>query len=220
MSASKLDDLRRLLAEKFPGVAPQPGGVLPTGLAQVDGLEGGLRRAALTELCSPSGAGALFIDAMLRAVCRARCFAALVDVARSFEPPPAASPAVLAHLLVVFCQGSRQGVQATDLLLRDGNLSLVLLDLQRAPARDLQRIPASAWHRLQRLAEQTAAAIVVLTPRPMVEAAQVRIVSAHRWTLADQRRWQRDLLATAPWQVFPRRTLGRRPPPEAQSAPA
>lgn len=219
MSASALEGLRQLLAEKFPGVAPRAGGVLPTGLEQVDGLEGGLRRAALTELCSPSGAGALFINAMLRAVCRARCFAALVDVARSFEPP-ASSPEALGHLLVVFCQGAMQGVQATDLLLRDGNLSLVMLDLQRAPARDLQRIPASAWHRLQRLAEQTAAAIVVLTPRPMVEAAQVRIASDHRWTLADQRRRQRDLLATAPWQVYPRRTLARLQAPQVQTATA
>lgn len=211
MSASTLEDLRRLLAEKYPGAAAaaKPGGVLPTGLDQVDGPEGGLRRAALTELCSPSGAGALFISAMVRAVCRAHCFAALVDVARSFEPSPSEA---LEHLLVVFCQGAMQGVQATDLLLRDGNLSLVMLDLQQAPARDLQRIPASAWHRLQRLAEQTAAAIVVLTPRPMVEAAQVRIASEHRWTLADQRRWQRDLAASTAWQVYPRRKLGRQLP--------
>lgn len=212
-------DLRRLLAEKFPTAAPKPGGVLPTGLPAVDGLEGGLRRAALTELSTTSGAGALFIGAMLQAVRRAECFAALVDPARSFEPG-ASSPGALAHLLVVFCKSPMQGVQATDLLLRDGNLSLVMLDLQAAPARDLQRIPANAWHRLQRLAEQTAAAIVVLTRQPTVEAAQVRIATQQRWTLDAQRHRQRDLLAEMPWQVFPRRTFGRNVAPVLQQATA
>lgn len=208
---ARIAELRRLLAEKFPAIHHNAGGVLPTGLADVDALEGGLRRAALTELSTASGAGALFIHAMLRAVGRQRCLAALVDAAHSFEPDGAA-PAVLARLLVVFCEDAMQAVKAADLLLRDGNLSLVMLDLQAAPTRELQRIPANTWHRLQRLAEQTAAAVVVLTPQPMVEAAQVRITAGQNWTLAAQRRWQRDIIAAAPWRVFPRRTAGLHAP--------
>ena len=205
----RLADLRRLLAEKFPAMAQRPGGILPTGLADLDAAEGGLRRAALTELSTASGAGALFIHAMLRALCREHCFAALVDAARTFEPE---NSSALARLLVVFCADAMQAVKATDLLLRDGNLALVMLDLQAAPLRQLQRIPANTWHRLQRIAEQTTAALVVLTPQPMVEAAQVRVTAGAAWTLAAQRRWQRELIAAASWRVFPRRAAGRHAP--------
>ena len=207
--AEKVAQLRCLLAEKFPAMQPKTGGIFHTGLADVDAAEGGLRRAALTELCAASGAGALFIHAMLRAVCQERCFAALVDAARSFEPD---CPASLARLLVVFCVDAIQAVKATDLLLRDGNVSLIMLDLQAVPPRQLQRIPANTWHRLQSLAEQTTAAVVVLTPQPIVEAAQVRISAGEGWTLAAQRRWQRDLIAMARWHVFARRSVGHHPP--------
>jgi hypothetical protein len=202
--AEKVLQLRSLLAEKFPAIEARAGGVLPTGLADLDAVEGGVRRGAVTELCSGSGAGALFIHGMLRAVGRERCFAALVDAGRSFEPDGAAAAGALARLLVVFCADAMQGVKATDLLLRDGNVSLIMLDLQGAPARQLQGIPSNTWHRLQRLAEQTTAALVVLTPRPMVEAARVRITAGHGWTLGAQRRRQRDLAAEARWRVFAR----------------
>ena len=205
---ARLTDLRRLLAEKFPTMAQRPGGTLPTGLADVDAAEGGLRRAALTELSGASGAGAMFIHAMLRAIGGERCFAALVDAARTFDPDGCAA-AALARLLVVFCADAMEAVKAADLLLRDGNLALVMLDLQAAPVRQLQRIPANTWHRLQRLAEQTTAAVVVLTPQPMIEAAQVRIAAAESWTLDAQRRWRHELTAAARWRVFARRSAGR-----------
>jgi len=208
--AEKIVRLRDILAEKFPAMQPKAGGILRTGLAAIDAAEGGLRRAAVTELSTASGLGALFIQAMLGVVCRERCFAALVDGARSFEPVGA--EAALARLLVVFCADALQAVKAADLLLRDGNIALIMLDLQAAPPRQLQRIPANTWHRLQRLAEQTTTAVVVLTPEPMVEAAQVRITAGDGWTLAAQRRWQRDLIETARWRVFARRASGRPSP--------
>ena len=52
-------------AEKFPSAEAKAGGTLPTGLPDVDGAEGGLGRAALTELATSSGAGALSIQAIL-----------------------------------------------------------------------------------------------------------------------------------------------------------
>src|SRR5262245_33512870 len=139
---ARLADLRRMLADKFPTAEQRPGSILPTGLADVDAVEGGLRRAALTEFSGTSGAGALFLQAMLGTMCRERCFAALVDAARTFEPDgcPAAA---LARLLVVFCVDAMQAVKATDLLLRDGNLSLVLLDFQNVAPAQLRRIPAN-----------------------------------------------------------------------------
>ncbi len=209
--AGKVAQLRAILAEKFPMVQPRANGVLATGVPEIDEVEGGLRRAALTEFSASSGAGALFIRALLRTICRERCLAALVDAGRSFDAEGAGA-AGLARLLVVFSADGMQAVKATDLLLRDGNLSLVLLDMQAMPPRELQRIPANTWHRLQRLAEQTSAALVALTSQPMIEAAQVRIGTGKSWTLDTQRRWQRDVVASTAWRVFPRRVGGRRMP--------
>jgi hypothetical protein len=201
--AERLAGLRQMLAEKFPQAEQKPGGIFPTGLASVDGLEGGLRRAVVTELSGSPGEGALFLHEMLRAVCREQCFAALVDAGRTFEPSGCAA-SVLARLLVVFCADAGQSMKAVDLLLRDGNLSLILLDLQGVPAAQLRRIPANTWHRFQRLAEQTTSALVVLTPQPTVESARVRIATSGRWTLAAQRRWRSELIAEMPVRVFPR----------------
>ena len=205
-----------MLAEKFPATKQKPGGIFPRGLAGIDAAEGGVRRAALTEFSGTSGAGALFLHALLGAVCREKCFAALVDAARTFEPDSCPA-AALAHLLVVFCADAMQAVKATDILLRDGNLSVVMLDFQSVPLSQLKHIPANTWHRFQRLAEQTTAAIIVLTRQPMIEAAQVRIAGASRWTLAAQRRWRHELLADAQWRVFPRRTAQSR---ESENASA
>jgi hypothetical protein len=200
---ARLAALRQMLAEKFPTAEQKPGGMLRTAIASVDAVEGGLRRAALTEFSGPGGA--LFLHALLETLGRERCFGALVDAARTFEPGDAPS-AALARLLVVFCADAMQSVKAADLLLRDGNLSLVVLDFQNVPPRQLQSIPANTWHRLQRLAEQSTAAVIILTPQPMVESAQVRIAGDSRWTLSAQRRWRHELLEATTWRVFPRRT--------------
>lgn len=204
-----LGGLRQLLAEKYPQAEQRPGGVFRTGWPALDAREGGLRRAAVTEFSGGSGEGALFLHEMLRAVCREQCFAALVDAARTFDPSTCAAPA-LARLLVVFCADAGQAVKSADLLLRDGNLSLVLLDLQAAPLKQLGRIPASTWHRLQRLVEQTTSALVVLTPQPMVESARVRLAMRGRWTLSAQRRWRNELVAEMGVQVIPRQREGLR----------
>ena len=200
----RLADLRRLLGEKFPVSEQKPGGILPTGLPSVDAAEGGLRRAALTELHGSSGSGALFLQAMLRTCGREKIFAALVDAGRSFEAANSSST-MLSRLLLVLCSNATHAIKSADLLLRDGNLSVVLLDLQAASPQEIRRIPASTWHRFQRLVEQTATAFVVLTAQPIVEGAQVRIATPAQWTLAAQRHWRSDLLAEIPAQVLPRR---------------
>ena len=63
-----------------------------------------------------------------------------------------------------------------DLLTRDANLGLVVLDLRRAPPADLRRIPGPQWYRLQRAVEPTDLALIVLTPRASVVSAQLRFV--------------------------------------------
>jgi hypothetical protein len=201
----RLAELRNLLAEKYPSTPQNPGGILPSGISSIDSVEGGLRRAAITEFTGSTGSGALLRHALFYTLVRERCFGALVDAARSFEADSLPGQA-LSRMLWVGCQNAVQAVKATDLLLRDGNLSLVMLDLQLMPGTQLRRIAVHTWHRFLRLAEQTSAAVVVLTPSPMVESAQVRIVARERWTLQAQRQWREELVSSMALQVFPRRT--------------
>ena len=108
------------------------------------------------------------------------------------------------RVLGVFCETADQGVKVTDLLLRDGNLPLVLLDLQAMPLRSLGRIPANTWHRFQRLVEKSGTALVVMTPQPLVEAARMRITLRGNWDLAALRRPRRELIDDVEVQVFRR----------------
>ena len=189
--------LQSLLAEKFPVAAPKPGGTFPLR----PGCE--LRRGVVTEFSSSTGAGALFLHALLAAARETRTFAALIDAGRTFDPTSYATTA-LARLLWVQCESAEQAVKAADLLLRDGNLPLLALDFQALPARALQRIPASTWHRFHRLAEQSTAAFVILTAQPMIEGAKARLAVRQRWSLRDLRGRRRELLGQLDVQVFAR----------------
>jgi len=195
--------LRLLLAEKFPSMQLRAGGILPTGLAPLDEAEGGLRRAALTELCAGVGAGALFIHAMARTLGREHCFGALVDAGRSFEPEGRAHE----RLLVVFCAEAMQGIRAADLLLRDGNLSLLMIDLQGAELRGALRIPANTWHRFQRVVEQGNMALAVFSSRPVVEGASVKITLDWRWNFPALAERRTELLARLSARASSRRHL-------------
>jgi hypothetical protein len=199
-------ELRQVLEERFPETALPPERHWETGWAALDAQGGGIRRGAVTELSGAACGAALFMDRMLAAVEWRRAFAALVDCGRSFDPGSygGCSPE---RLLCVFCESAEQGVKAADLLLRDGNLPLVLLDLQAVPPRALDRIPASTWHRFQRLVENSGAALVVLTPQPVVEAARVRIAVRGHWDLGALHRRRRELIAELDVQIFQR---GRR----------
>jgi hypothetical protein len=213
--SSRLAALRQLIAEKFPVCELKTPGMFATGLTAFDQSEGGLRRGAFSELVGPLSAGALFTEAILAAVERERCFVALVDVGRTFDPQ-GTKPEALRRLLWVCCANPMQAVKAVDLLLRDGNLPLILLDLQSASPRELRRIPASTWHRFQRLVEPTSTALIALTTQPIIESASVRIAVRQRWTLAAMRERRRDLLPRLEAQVFARRQLPVLPTEECQ----
>lgn len=203
-SVQSAAELRALLAEKFPAApARKTGRTLPTGLPLFDEQHGGLRTGSVTELSGSTGHGSLFITAMLEAAVREQCFVALVDGGRTFDPQ-SHDPQALARLLWVQCETVKHAIKAADLLLRDGNLPLLLLDLQALPLRELGSIPASTWHRFQRLAEQTTIAFVVLTPRPMAEAARIRLTSQNRWPLDTLHRRRGELLQAFALQMHER----------------
>lgn len=186
--AASIIDLRKLLAERFPQtVAPTAADVLATGLPPIDeATGGGLPKSAITELSSPnpSAGSALLIYALLQNAQRAGYFLALVDGRDSFDPQPLGN-ACLGHLLWVRCQKAFEAVQASDLLLRDGNFPLVILDLVLNAPEELRKIPQTSWYRLQRLVEAAPAACLILTRSSLISSAQLKLSLDNIWRLRD-----------------------------------
>jgi hypothetical protein len=139
-------------------------------------LPGGLPRAALTELCTgeKSWGSALILRQLIRHAAASHQWLTLIDGIDSFDPG-AFDNATLENLLWLRCHNAAEAVKATDLVLRDGNLPIVILDLALNPVRELRKIPSSTWYRFQRLVEEGAAAFLAITPTPMTSSAKHRI---------------------------------------------
>ena len=176
MSAApeKLAKLRHLLATRFPTPTRPLGRGLSTGVPVIDEA-GGLPLSAVTEVvcAAPSCGGHLLLGQLLAVTRATRTRIALVDSTDSFDPESFPGD-LLAHLIWARCAGTTIALNTADLFARDANLGLVVLDLRRAPAADLRRIPGPQWYRFQRAVEPTDLALVVLTPRASVPSAQVR----------------------------------------------
>lgn len=184
-SSNTLDALRRMLSGRFPSTVRKTEHVLPTGIRAVDAAAGGLPGGAVTEfVCAvPSCGGQLALSRLLSAAREQSGRAALVDGQDAFDPR--SHPAdLLAHLVWVRCRSVTTALAATDLLLRDANLALVLLDIRDTPASGLRQTPDTQWYRLQRAAEQSALPLVVFSPRPLVPSARLRFLLERPHTLA------------------------------------
>jgi hypothetical protein len=186
MAASgKVVDLRKLLAERFPHLPAPAGTRVITGLSSFDQtIGGGLPKSAITELISRnlSAGSASLIHAFLQAAQRDRYFLALIDGRDSFDPS-ASGDACLRHLLWVRCHKTFDAIKAADLLLRDGNFPLVIVDLVLNAPEELRKIPQTSWYRLQRLVEAAPTACLILSRQSMVSSAQLKIVLENSWTL-------------------------------------
>jgi hypothetical protein len=208
--ADTILQLRQLLAERFPTAAPRHGLFFSTGVPPLDdALGGGLWKGALTEISTPpETAGCLTVlTAILGASARERRPLALVDAADGFDPQPFDSH-TLAHLLWIRCQGAAQFFKAADLILRDGNLPIVLLDLRGASQAELRKTPNTTWYRLQRIVAQSAVACLVATPWFMVSAAHYRIQLRAAGRIADLDRPTDQILDAMDFQVVRRHGLG------------
>jgi len=205
-----IQQLRQLLAERFPVAAPRAGLFFSTGVPRLDdALGGGLRKGTLTEIGTPPDtAGCLTIlNAVLCASALERRPIALIDGGDGFDPQPV-DPAVLAHLLWVRCRNTAQFFKAADLLLRDGNLPIVLMDLRGSGRAELKRIPNTTWYRLQRIAGQSAVACLIATPWFMVSSAHCRVQIQGAFRVGDLDRPLEELLAAMEFQVVRRQGLG------------
>jgi hypothetical protein len=174
-------------------------------------LDGGLGKGALTEIVAEqAGMGSTFLlCAILRQATAEGQLSAFVDGSDSLDVTQF-EPEVLSRLLWVRCRGAAEAMKATDLILRDGNLPLVLLDLAGNPAAQFRDIPATTWYRLQRLIEQTSTICVTLTPRVMVAPAQARIFLRSRFGLDAMEREVEELMAGLKLEVAEERLVVER----------
>jgi hypothetical protein len=190
---SNITQLRELLAAKFPQLPVRPAGYFATGVPRLDGLLGeGLPLGGITEVVSQGGGG-LLLHTLLRASTQRSTFLALIDARDSFDAT-ALPAAMLARLLWVRAGTAEHALKAADLLLRDGNLPLVVLDLRASPPAEVRRLPATSWYRLQRVVEPTATAFVVLTHQGLVSSARARLRLTARFALNAFERRQTELL--------------------------
>ncbi|PYJ39238.1 MAG: hypothetical protein DME84_02440 [Verrucomicrobia bacterium] len=184
-ASAKIIDLRKLLAERFPHPAVPTATHLITGLPFLDQPAGaGLPRGALTELISPrtSAGSASLIHGLIGSANWDNYFLALIDGRDSFDPC-GLDNTLLRHLLWVRCRQASETIRAADLLLRDGNFPLVIVDLVLNSPEELRKIPQTNWYRLQRLVELIPTACLVLTRYEMVGSAQLKLVLENSWNL-------------------------------------
>ena len=184
-TAAAIIDLRKALAERFPQRSQPVTTVLPTSLQFLDVITGGgFPKSAITELISPraSAGSASLIHALLRLAQRDQHFIALIDGSDSFDPGSSNNSA-LRHLLWVRCRKAFAAIKAADLLLRDGNFPVVIVDLVLNSIAELRKIPQTSWYRLQRLVETVPTACLIINRQSMVSSAQLKIVLENSWTL-------------------------------------
>ena len=175
-SPADISTLRQLLAQRFPA-ARTAVSALATGWPALDDAAGGLPRGALTEIicAAPSCGGQLLLGQLLRQTRAQNIRVALIDALDAFDPN-SWPPDWLGHLVWARCRQTSEALQIADLFARDANFGLIVLDLRHAAGRDLRRIPATQWYRLQRAVEQSNAPFVVKTPGACVPSAQLRIL--------------------------------------------
>ncbi len=181
-TAAEIVDLRRLLTERFPhahsrGAVSAPRPAVPTGVPPLDALlGGGLPRGEVTELVGdgPGSGTAQVLHALIRQTALSGQFLALVDGSDSLDVERI-DDETLTRLLWVRCPSAGMALKAADILLRDRNFPLVVLDLKLNPAAELRGIRASVWPRLDRLREHQGTTLLVITPQPLVSGVAVRI---------------------------------------------
>jgi hypothetical protein len=202
--SSKIIELRQILAERYPRQTATHSLCLPTGWSPLDSLlGGGLPKGAITQLLIPniSSGGAIVLHEIIATMHDASQYVALIDSQDCFEP--AADHPLL---LWIRCHNVLQALKATDLILRDGNLSLVILDFKENLDQELRKIPGSAWYRFQRIIEENRNALLTITRHPIVPSAQITISTSHQLCMDDLSTQRTDLIKFIPLEIIRSRT--------------
>jgi hypothetical protein len=149
---------------------------IPTGIRGVDALlGGGLPRGQISEVHGPRSSGRTGLVLSLVAACTARrSLVAWVDPADRLAPASAAAAGVdLGRLF--WLRGDGRGrrdrglpaalsavLSAVATLVGSGLFEVVVLDVAAFSCADLGRLPGPTWIRLQRMIEDSPAALVLL----------------------------------------------------------
>jgi hypothetical protein len=173
--------------------------MVPTGVAMLDALTGGLPRGALSEITGSASSGrtGVMLAALGKATRRDEA-CALVDASDNFDPASAAAAGVeLERLLWVRCnQRDRsplrkdqrrsalgrleQVLKVTDLLLQSGGFGMVVLDLGDMPTESVRRVPLTSWFRFRRAVEPTATVLLVVEHEPCAKTCASLVVRLRR----------------------------------------
>lgn len=107
---------------------------------------------------------------------------AFIDGQDSFDPESYGNDRCR-NLLWIRCTETQQIINVTDLLLKDGNLPLILMDLHLLPQREFSRIPSILWQRFRITARESGSSLLVLSPKSTVTAAHSRYFIEGSFTL-------------------------------------
>lgn len=195
----KIVALREMLRERFPGSGAGAGaGLWTTGLPELDScFGGGLPRGAITEVVAgaPACGGQWLLAGLLRGAVANRHPFALVDRSDAWDPG-AVAPGLLDRFLWVRCREAGQAMRAGDILVRDGNIAVIVMDMRTPPGSRADRIPAQNWYRLQRNAERSRCVLVVVNLHPAVPGTRLRVALDRSFRL-EHLEWRRSELAGA-----------------------
>jgi hypothetical protein len=167
--------------------------VVPTGIAALDKLTGGLPRGCLTEICGPPCSGKTSIlQSALAARTQATEACALVDAQDGFDPVGAQQSGIeMSRLLWVRCQRIDQALRCVDLLLHGGGFGLVALDLGDIPARLARQVQLNVWFRMRRAVESTSTVFVVLAQETNAKSCASLVLRVEKeataWSLPTQK---------------------------------
>jgi hypothetical protein len=151
---------------------------VPTGIAPLDALTGGLPRGGITELFGPpsSGCTSTMISILAEATAQDEV-CALVDGNDAFDPKFAAAAGVdLNRLLWIRCRKLDHVLKTTDLLLQGGGFGRVVMDLTDLPQPHVRSVPLASWFRFQRTIERTPTVLVVMSPESIVKSAAALVL--------------------------------------------
>ena len=151
---------------------------VPTGIAPLDALTGGLPRGAITEIFGPPSSGRT--SAMVSILAEATGqdeVCALVDGNDAFDPQSGMAAGLdLNRLLWIRCHKLDQVMKSTDLLLQGGGFGRVVMDLTDLPLSQLRGVSLASWFRFQRTIEKTPTSLVVISPESTVKSAAVLVL--------------------------------------------
>lgn len=179
LNVLQIEQLRQQLREKFPAAhrTPVPAPTEEPAPAPLEFASG-----QLSEIISPhpSSGASLVLRELLDQ--KRDLPLALIDGNDSFDPASYGNSRCR-NLIWLRCQDTREALHCADLLLGDGNLPLVLLDLHLVCERELRQTPSHLWHRLKIQARESGTTLVTLTPRPLVPTPHRRLTLAGRFSL-------------------------------------